>query len=86
MSKKRLQLKTTPENGGTKPGYEKLYVITETMRKLQTKERSVGGSLRLKALGLSGWEILWLMDARVRFMNEYNTLAQDRGNADYLST
>ena len=86
VSKKSLQLKIPPENGGTKTGYEKLYVITETMRKLQTKVRSIGGSLRLQALGLSGWEILWLMDARVRFKNEYNTLAQDRGNADYLST
>ena len=53
--------------------------------KLQTKGGTVGGSLNYRLVGSRLW-ILWDKDARVRHVTGGNTLAQDKGDADYLST
>jgi len=55
------------------------------MEKLTTKERSAGGSLHCRLMDSRLW-ILWDKDARVSNMTYYNTLAQDKGDEDYLST
>ena len=55
------------------------------MEKLTTKERSAGGSLHCRLMDSRLW-ILWDKDARVSNMTDYNTLAQNKGDTDYLST
>ena len=47
-----------------------------------------GGSIKLAQLPALGFEtrISVVQGARVRNVTSYNTLAQDKGDADYLST
>ena len=53
--------------------------------KLQTKDGTVGGSLNYRLLDSRLWVSVG-QGARVRNVISYNTLAQDKGDADYLST
>ena len=88
------------KNRGTKPGYETYRGVKLGLRsKLQNKDSSVGGTLdyrleetRLwialqedRSLQAQGYKTVD-KDARVRHVTCGNTLAQDKGDADYLST
>ena len=81
----RLQQKITPKNGGTKQTMKLTVGINYGYGKLTTKECSAGGSLHCRLKDSMAW-ISVDKNARVSNMTDYNTLAQDKGDADYLST
>ena len=57
-----------------------------TMEKVTNKERLCRRVTLLQALGIKAWIFLWNSRCEGEERTSCDTLARDKGNADYLST